>query len=707
MALATLSIDLEARLAKFEEGMNKAAALAEKNAEKSRAAWASAGAKISSVAGGIAGAFAGFSLVEFVKSNADAIDALNDVADATGASIENISALDDLARRTGTNLDTVSSALIKFNRELMDSKPDSGTAQALHAIGVSADELRKLDPAEALRVVAQALAGFADDGNKARLVQELFGKSVKEVAPFLKDLGEASKLSAKATEEQAAEAEKFNKQLFELQANSAQAAQAIVSKMLPALNNLFDAYKQFGGLKGTIAAIFGLDELSQLRSRTELLNADVTRAGDTVDRLAEAFSRNPNDDLLGGRLEKARARLHGLQKQAADTAAQLALLANGGQDPANYGNEGRNFEKRSIGDLPGKPKPEKAAKPEKPDFFGPDVPEFLKKAQAAIDGVDSAKVAELREQLVALINIRAASGGGAADEAILKIEEELGKFNPAAIEAAANAKRLNEMLDATESSKIEQARADMELLAKAFEAGTITAQQFNEAATARLNLGASLKPEIDEMDAMIEQFGRNVQDALGNTVERTLKGDFDNIGKLWADLLIKMASQGIAADLGNALFGDKFKGGGGALGGLFGAFAGIGASSSGGEMGSLFDLFSSFGGSFFANGGDHGGGLRIVGERGPELEATGASRIWSFDKTKAMLGGGSAGAGGKVTIINQTTGRVDNIVEQRLPEGDRVLILQEARQAVAADLLDPNSRISRNLGRGTKTERRR
>ena len=41
----------------------------------------------------------------------------------------------------------------------------------------------------------------------------------------------------------------------------------------------------------------------------------------------------------------------------------------------------------------------------------------------------------------------------------------------------------------------------------------------------------------------------------------------------------------------------------------------------------------------FASGGDHWGGLRIVGERGAELEATGPSRIWSFDQLMRLLSG--------------------------------------------------------------------
>jgi len=44
----------------------------------------------------------------------------------------------------------------------------------------------------------------------------------------------------------------------------------------------------------------------------------------------------------------------------------------------------------------------------------------------------------------------------------------------------------------------------------------------------------------------------------------------------------------------------------------------------------------------FATGGMHSGGLRLVGENGPELEATGPSRIYNASQTAAMLGGGGA-----------------------------------------------------------------
>ncbi len=46
----------------------------------------------------------------------------------------------------------------------------------------------------------------------------------------------------------------------------------------------------------------------------------------------------------------------------------------------------------------------------------------------------------------------------------------------------------------------------------------------------------------------------------------------------------------------------------------------------------------------FASGGLHLGGLRMVGERGPELEVTGPARYWSSAQTQAMLSGAGGGS---------------------------------------------------------------
>ncbi|CAM3387456.1 tape measure protein [Paracoccus nototheniae] len=72
----------------------------------------------------------------------------------------------------------------------------------------------------------------------------------------------------------------------------------------------------------------------------------------------------------------------------------------------------------------------------------------------------------------------------------------------------------------------------------------------------------------------------------------------------------------------------------------------------------------------FAMGGSHGGGLRIVGENGPELEATGAARIWNATQTRNMLGGSGGGSSQPTPVhvtvgVDQKTGNLTAFVDQR------------------------------------------
>ena len=191
MALATLSIDIVAKLAQFDEQMGRMSRIAEKNAASVEQAMARVSSSIQTLGAGVSLA----AVTGFVRGIIDGVDALNDLKAATGSSIENISALENIAGRTGTSFDTVGTALVKFNKALADSQPDNPISMALEKIGLSAAELKKDDPSEALRKTAVALAGYADDGDKARLMNALFGKSLREVGKFMKDLGEQDRKS--------------------------------------------------------------------------------------------------------------------------------------------------------------------------------------------------------------------------------------------------------------------------------------------------------------------------------------------------------------------------------------------------------------------------------------------------------------------------------------------------------------------------------
>lgn len=183
-------------------------------------------------------------LVAWVKATVDGVDALNDLKDATGSTIENISALEDIARRTGGSFETVSTSMLKFNGVLNNAKPGSDAELALKALNLNVKELKAMDPADALLKTATAMAGFADDGNKARLMQELFGKSTKDMAAFLKDLAEKGKLVATVTTEQADEAEKFNKELANMGKNVSDASRALVGPLVTSINEVIKKFKE-------------------------------------------------------------------------------------------------------------------------------------------------------------------------------------------------------------------------------------------------------------------------------------------------------------------------------------------------------------------------------------------------------------------------------------------------------------------------------
>lgn len=192
------------------------------------------------------------------------IDALNDASDAVGDSVENLSALEDVARRNGESIDLVVTAVSKLNKVLGEAKADSPVAKALESIGLNAAELRNVAPTEALRQLAVALQGVENDGNKARLVQDLFGKSLKDVAPFLKDVAETQQLNATVTTQAAAAAERFNKELFALSTNSGNAARGLASDLLPVLNEVFARIKAGREVFGT----FGQTLLANLGEKT-------------------------------------------------------------------------------------------------------------------------------------------------------------------------------------------------------------------------------------------------------------------------------------------------------------------------------------------------------------------------------------------------------------------------------------------------------
>jgi hypothetical protein len=102
---------------------------------------------------------------------------------------------------------------------------------------------------------------------------------------------------------------------------------------------------------------------------------------------------------------------------------------------------------------------------------------------------------------------------------------------------------------------------------------------------------------------------------------------------------------------------------------------------------SLSDTTKKLGGKVpkFADGGMHSGGIRLVGERGPELEATGPARYYSASQTQSMMGGGVVDeikglreevsmlrAEARATAIN--TGRTQDLFKRVTRNGESMVV---------------------------------
>jgi len=335
MSIARLSIDLEARLANLQAGLDKAGVLAAKQAEQIEKAFS--GLKATAASVGVAfGAMIPTTLIagfqQFFRSTVDGLDKLNDLADATGASVENLSALEDIAIRTGTSVDVMGDALVKMNKALADAKPGSDQAEAFKALGLSVAELKRLDPVEAFQRLAIALSGYANDGNKARLVQELFGKSLREVAPLLKDAAEAGKLNATVTKEQAEQAEKYNKSVFALQKNLTDLARTVTGPLIKALNDLHDAQQRNGFWSG----LAEMTKLDQVPAGIEKLAAAYRMVSLGIDRITplDILKKDPGNARALAQLAAIDAKARELAKSipALDTAAAKSAFLRGDKD---------------------------------------------------------------------------------------------------------------------------------------------------------------------------------------------------------------------------------------------------------------------------------------------------------------------------------------------------------------------------------------
>jgi hypothetical protein len=252
-SLGTLSIDLIAKIAGFEAGMDKAARSADKrmkdiqrsisggftSALKSVAAFGAAFLSIQTVIQGFKGAI-------------DQADKLNDFTNRLGVSAEAISAWGYAASQTGTDIDALGKGLIILQKNMSKAMdPGSSQANLFKSLGLDKNDLtdakgnlKELE--EILPKVADAFKTLENDASETRLATDLFGKAGAELLEFLNSgsqgldefTAKAADLGIVLSQSTLTAADNFNDAVGDLKTATQGAIYQALEPLLPVLQSL-------------------------------------------------------------------------------------------------------------------------------------------------------------------------------------------------------------------------------------------------------------------------------------------------------------------------------------------------------------------------------------------------------------------------------------------------------------------------------------
>lgn len=750
-SLGSLTLDLVAKIGGFTRGMDEAERVADRKsrdiARKQKARAKEVEKAWSDSAKWIGGAFAGLSiagvLTKFIQESIDAQNEqaqlaavlrstgeaagftateLNKMsAEMAGKSIfsdgeitaaqtrllsytgivgeqfpEAMQAVIDMSARMGMSLEQSAETIGKA----LDVPSKGLTALSKQGFRFTEDQKKMAERLEASGRTAEAQAIILDAlkssyGGAAEAARNTFGGAIQGLRNELNSLitGEDGSLGG-ATEA-------INGLTNVLQSSETkQAFESLTSLIAGTISLLVRgsaAFLQFGQDIGrSLSFRINGDEtgMQQAQQRAEELQAAIQRTSSSIDRMSEALSRDPGNDFLAQRVEKARERLADLMRQAADTSNSLKQVANDVTASPQATSSAAPKKSTSSG-RPLAPSEESIKAAERAEKAAQ---AYLEKLQLQLRGTEDLSAAEtvLRD----LQEGRLKLAGNVTKERLVDIarqidmEKELEaiakEFKQLEEESIERKKALKDagqaVYDATrtpaEQLNIELARLN-DLLAKgAIDWDTYSRAVFGaqDAFEAAANGG---KKAFDEMDQFSKNAAENIQGAIGSGLADILNGEYEDIGKSFSKMIMRMIAEAQAAKIARYLFGDMVSGGTGS-----------------GAVGDIFKTFMSWitGSPGRANGGPvMAGGLYEVNENSPEMLALGGKQYLMMGNQGGKViptGDGSMVAGGSgavtVNVINQGGGNLA-VTGQRQTRGAdgsmNIDVMVEAIQGMMADNL--------------------
>lgn len=240
--ISTLAVQLTARTGPFRKKMKKA------------------GGVITKFAGGIAGvvkklakfgaafiAIAAGGLAIFIKAAFKSLDAVGKLADQIGISVDALQGLQFAAGLTGVSTEKLNKSVQILGRRIGEAQQGIGEGKsALKSLGITIEDIVKLNPEEQFKLIADGIAGLATQSEKAAVANQLFGRAgadlvntlqlgSKGIAEFIKEnrrlQGSLSRLDVKQIEE-------ANDQIQRLKTAFTGFINTLAVKLAPVVRNL-------------------------------------------------------------------------------------------------------------------------------------------------------------------------------------------------------------------------------------------------------------------------------------------------------------------------------------------------------------------------------------------------------------------------------------------------------------------------------------
>lgn len=673
MAIATLTIDMVAKLANLERDMGKAAQIAEANAKRMEAAFAGVGKTLATLGAGISvGAFVGL-----VRGLADSGDALAKLSARTGDSVEELSKLQYAASLADTSNETLGKGLTRLNRVMGDAANGVNEAQgSLARFGI--DPGSKLSTVEAFNQIADRVKATGDETKIASGLNAIFGRSFAEMIPLLK--GGSGELKAAGDElermggvmsgELSRSSEAFNDNITRLSKKMEALKIDAIGPLIPLLLEISGAMAQTSE-KSNELSVSG-QALKTIFETIAVLGANVAYVfkgvGNEIGGVAAQVVAISRLDFKAFSAIGAAMR-DDAAKARKDIDALTDRLLN--PSPVASGGKGAG---PAILDTPQKIKELKLPKAKKEnytDLLTPAAEAYAKAIQAVNAAQLSAdkstlKLSASESALYDLIQSPLWEQFPEAWKAVVIAQTDAGT---ASEKVANDFKRLQDLIDSTPTAKLEDMRGKMLLLADALESGKINPKIYDEAVAKLNEVKDAGKDMAEQLRDAIDGWGK---DAARSIVDFAMTGktSFSDMARsIIADMARMVVQQNITGPLASSV--------GGWAKGLFetnargGVYADSGLSAYSNSIVSSPTVFP------FAR------GIGLMGEAGPEAIIP-LKR--SKDGSLGIAGGG--GGGVEVNVINNANGTQATQTTRQDAGGKTIIdvLVEQIKGAIASDI---------------------